>query len=78
MLPILHRNGYKISNPTILSRISDEELIDLFSNINKEVTTLDFEAIRQEKESIDKQISDIFRQLNELKEKTPEMESPLR
>ncbi len=30
VLPILHLNGYKISNPTILSRISKEELIKLF------------------------------------------------
>ena len=30
VLPILHLNGYKISNPTILSRISDNELISLF------------------------------------------------
>ncbi|WP_084105038.1 phosphoketolase [Demequina sp. NBRC 110056] len=26
VLPILHLNGYKIANPTVLSRISDEEL----------------------------------------------------
>ena len=30
VLPILHLNGYKISNPTILSRISKKELIKLF------------------------------------------------
>ena len=30
VLPILHLNGYKISNPTILSRISKEELTSLF------------------------------------------------
>ncbi|MGM9834972.1 MAG: phosphoketolase [Bacilli bacterium] len=30
VLPILHLNGYKISNPTLLSRISDEELEALF------------------------------------------------
>ena len=30
VLPILHLNGYKIANPTILSRISDEELDSLF------------------------------------------------
>lgn len=30
VLPILHLNGFKISNPTILSRISHEELKDLF------------------------------------------------
>jgi xylulose-5-phosphate/fructose-6-phosphate phosphoketolase len=30
VLPILHLNGYKIANPTILGRLSDEELIALF------------------------------------------------
>ena len=30
VLPILHLNGYKIANPTILARISDEELTKLF------------------------------------------------
>jgi xylulose-5-phosphate/fructose-6-phosphate phosphoketolase len=29
VLPILHLNGYKIANPTILARISDEELTSL-------------------------------------------------
>lgn len=30
VLPILHLNGYKISNPTVLSRITEEELLSLF------------------------------------------------
>ncbi len=30
VLPILHLNGYKIANPTILARISADELQDLF------------------------------------------------
>ncbi|OJV39527.1 MAG: phosphoketolase [Acidobacteriales bacterium 59-55] len=30
VFPILHLNGYKINNPTILARISSEELTDLF------------------------------------------------
>src|SRR5215472_7104937 len=30
VLPILHLNGYKINNPTLLARISHEELQDLF------------------------------------------------
>ncbi len=30
VLPILHLNGYKISGPTVLARIPDEELIDYF------------------------------------------------
>jgi len=31
VLPILHLNGYKIANPTVLGRLSDEELTSLFT-----------------------------------------------
>jgi xylulose-5-phosphate/fructose-6-phosphate phosphoketolase len=31
VLPILHLNGYKIANPTVLARMDDEELIRLFT-----------------------------------------------
>ena len=31
VLPILHLNGYKIANPTVLARIPDDELRDLFA-----------------------------------------------
>ena len=30
VLPILHLNGYKIANPTVLARITREELVSLF------------------------------------------------
>ena len=30
VLPILHLNGYKIANPTVLARLSDSELVQLF------------------------------------------------
>ena len=30
VLPILHLNGYKIANPTVLGRMSDDELRSLF------------------------------------------------
>ncbi len=30
VLPILHLNGYKIANPTVLARIPEKELLDLF------------------------------------------------
>ena len=29
MLPILHLNGYKIANPTVLARIPEDELVAL-------------------------------------------------
>jgi xylulose-5-phosphate/fructose-6-phosphate phosphoketolase len=31
VLPVLHLNGYKINNPTVLGRLSDQELTQLFS-----------------------------------------------
>ncbi len=31
VLPILHLNGYKIANPSVLARIPHEELVDLFT-----------------------------------------------
>src|SRR6202162_5632660 len=31
VLPILHLNGYKIANPTVLARMTDEELTHLFT-----------------------------------------------
>ena len=31
VLPILHLNGYKIANPTVLGRLGDDELIRLFT-----------------------------------------------
>jgi xylulose-5-phosphate/fructose-6-phosphate phosphoketolase len=36
VLPILHLNGYKIASPTILARIPDDELLDLFRGYGHE------------------------------------------
>jgi xylulose-5-phosphate/fructose-6-phosphate phosphoketolase len=36
VLPILHLNGYKIANPTVLGRMSDEELMALFTGFGYE------------------------------------------
>ena len=37
VLPILHLNGYKIANPTIFGRMSNDELYDMFSAMGYEV-----------------------------------------
>jgi xylulose-5-phosphate/fructose-6-phosphate phosphoketolase len=37
VLPILHLNGYKIANPTVLARIGDEELTSLMEGYGYEV-----------------------------------------
>jgi xylulose-5-phosphate/fructose-6-phosphate phosphoketolase len=36
VLPILHLNGYKIANPTVLGRMSDDDLIHLFTGYGYE------------------------------------------
>jgi xylulose-5-phosphate/fructose-6-phosphate phosphoketolase len=36
VIPILHLNGYKIANPTILARIPDDELVRLFDGYGYE------------------------------------------
>ncbi|HEY0758058.1 MAG TPA: phosphoketolase family protein [Acidisarcina sp.] len=40
VLPILHLNGYKIANPTVLARIPEEELLELFRGYGYEPYTL--------------------------------------
>jgi xylulose-5-phosphate/fructose-6-phosphate phosphoketolase len=37
VLPVLHLNGYKIANPTILGRLDDDELIQLFEGYGYKV-----------------------------------------
>jgi xylulose-5-phosphate/fructose-6-phosphate phosphoketolase len=41
VLPILHLNGYKIANPTVLGRMSDEELQQLFTGYGYKVHFLE-------------------------------------
>ena len=42
VLPILHLNGYKIANPTVLARVSHEELDDLMRGYGYEPYALEF------------------------------------
>jgi xylulose-5-phosphate/fructose-6-phosphate phosphoketolase len=40
VLPILHLNGYKIANPTILGRMTDHDITDLFRGYGYEPVTV--------------------------------------
>jgi xylulose-5-phosphate/fructose-6-phosphate phosphoketolase len=63
VLPILHLNGYKIANPTVLARIPEEELEHLMRGYGYEphfVTGHEPEAMHQEMAAtLDRCISDI-------------------
>ncbi|HDJ99929.1 MAG TPA: phosphoketolase, partial [Firmicutes bacterium] len=41
VLPVLHLNGYKINNPTVLSRIDNNELISLFTGYGYDVKVVE-------------------------------------
>ena len=43
VLPILHLNGYKISNPTLFSRIPKENLFSFFKGLNYKPYVVDYE-----------------------------------
>ncbi|MEZ3160483.1 phosphoketolase family protein [Microbacterium sp. BWT-B31] len=44
VLPILHLNGWKIANPTVLARIPDDELLALFRGYGYDPLLVEFEA----------------------------------
>ena len=50
------------------------ELSKLFASVKAEMASVDMDAIIKEKEDADQQLVEIFRQLNELKEKMQELE----
>lgn len=74
VLPILHLNGYKIANPTILARISEEELIMYFKGMGWEPIlvnyTTDSETHEKMAASLDYAIEEILKiKYNALKNK---------
>ena len=63
VLPILHRNGYKIANPTIFGRMSQDELEDFFSGYDWKpyfVSGKDSKVLHEEMaKTLDKVVKDI-------------------
>lgn len=67
VLPILHLNGYKISNPTILSRISDIELINLFKGYGYEPIIVSGEKIDVMHENMSEALDYAIEKIREIK-----------
>ena len=63
VLPILHLNGYKISNPTIFSRITNEELLNFFKGCGYDPIIVEdedtFNLHKKMAETLDKSIEKI-------------------
>ncbi len=77
VLPILHLNGYKIANPTILARLPDDDLTSLFKGYGYEpffVEGSEPEAMHQQMAAT---LDTIFTQIAKIK-KNAEAKSPER
>ena len=73
VLPILHLNGYKISNPTVLSRISHDELKNLLTGFGYKVYFVEGSDIldmhKKMANTLDKVVNDIMKIWYEAREK---------
>jgi len=69
VLPILHLNGYKIANPTVLARLSDKELNQLFSGYGYKphfISGSDPESMHQKMAGL---LDKVFDEIREIKRK---------
>ncbi len=69
VLPVLHRNGYKISGPTIFGRMSDEELNSLFVGYGYKPHFV--EGGEGVHERLSKTLEDCYEEILEIKKSNP-------
>lgn len=68
VLPILHLNGYKIANPTVLSRISDEELENFFKGCGWEPYYIEGSDPKEMHKKMAKVLDEIVIKIRRIKE----------
>lgn len=69
VLPILHLNGYKIANPTILARISKDELTMYFKGMGYEPYFVEYKNDAQIHEDMAYTLETIVKRIKEIKDK---------
>jgi xylulose-5-phosphate/fructose-6-phosphate phosphoketolase len=78
VLPILHLNGYKIANPTVLARIPEEELVSLLRGYGWAPTIVagdDPELVHQELAAA---LEAAFDEIDEIQRRAREQDDPTR
>lgn len=66
VLPILHLNGYKIANPTILARISDEELDSLFKGYGYKPYHVDISTIEKMHQDMARNLDEVIEEIKKI------------
>ena len=74
VLPILHLNGYKISNPTVLGKMDHEHLTDLFRGYNWNPYFVEGDDINQMNEEMANVMDQVISEIKELKQKALDTE----
>ncbi|HET7115138.1 MAG TPA: phosphoketolase family protein [Hanamia sp.] len=69
VLPILHLNGYKIANPTVLARIPNEELFDLFKGYGWKTYLIEGDDPMQMHEKMAKLLDTVIEEIKMIKKK---------
>jgi len=67
VLPILHLNGYKIANPTIMGRMSDKELTNHFSGLRWEPFIVNCDDSMKAHAKMMKTLDVVIRKINKIK-----------
>lgn len=68
VIPILHLNGFKISNPTVLSRMSHEDLTNMFKGLGWEPHFVEGEDIDTMQELMASTMDEIITKIKRIKE----------
>ena len=72
VLPILHLNGYKIANPTVLARIPDDELIALFEGYGHRVHVVAGDVPADVHELLAATLDEIVEEIQQIKRRARE------
>ena len=67
VLPIIHLNGFKISNPTVLSRMTHQDIISLFSGYGWHPYFVEGEDINEMQEKMATVLDTVITEIKELK-----------
>ena len=78
VLPILHLNGYKIANPTILARISEEELVKYFEGLGYKPYIVSGEDQIKMHELMSKVMDEVILDIKNIKNKANLIKDPSR
>ena len=72
VLPILHLNGYKIANPTILSRIGDTELFYYFRGMGYNPIFVEYVDDIRIHEAMAEALEEVYKEISVIKDNTDE------